>query len=317
VYIDNSYGLKAIPDGYKQIFQNKFTSNISKNQILKMKEENVLTDRDLEIAIFLFEFRFATLEQIYQYLKLKGILTQKKVVENEEVRETSINSIKGRLDKLVINRVLNKFSLSLYNTDKIQSDSLIFYCLDLGGKFLLSHYSNKDVYDWYTSVNLKTSSLISKDIAATQFYLKLLEQSNDKLKYFITYPLRKFNKTSIVPTFEFCLMNNGMPNYFLVEVVRDCDVILEFPQKVEKLEMLLNTNSWKKYYYGNNNPPILFILAENDLVALDVGRVIANTTSIDRFRITTDEKINGNLTTAFMKYLKEEDMLKLMKLNIF
>lgn len=56
---------QAIPAGYKQTFQNKFTSSISKNEVIKMKNEGKLTDRDLEIAKFLFKFRFATVEQIY------------------------------------------------------------------------------------------------------------------------------------------------------------------------------------------------------------------------------------------------------------
>lgn len=90
MYLDNTNGFKAIPQGYKQVFQNKFTNSISKNEIIKMKDSGILTDRDLEIALFLLEMRFATLEQIYDYLRLKGILTQKKTDEEseDEVKET-------------------------------------------------------------------------------------------------------------------------------------------------------------------------------------------------------------------------------------
>lgn len=318
MYLDNTHGFKAIPQGYKQIFQNKFTNSISKNEIIKMKDEDILTNRDLEIALFLFDIRFATLEQIYEYLRLRGILTQKKPNETEEeVKETSINSIKARLDKLVVNRILNKFMLSIAELDKIQPDAMQIYCLDLGGKYLLSHYSSKDVTDWFTSTNLKASALISRDIATTQLYLRLLATSGDKLRYFVTSPLRKCDKTNILPTCEFCLIHNGIPNYYIVEVVREFDITLDFPQKIEKIERLVETNAWKKYYIGTNNPPVLFLLTESDMLALDAGRITTASTSIERFRITTDERINGDLSTAFMKYLKETDELKLTRANIF
>lgn len=317
MYIENTHGLKSIPDGYKQIFRNKFTNNISKTEILRMKEEDILTNRDLEIVSFLYDFKFATLDQIYRYLKIKGVLTQKKFEEGEEVRETSINSIRGRLDKLVLNRVLNKFSLSLYD-DKIQPDAMIFYCVDLGGKFLLSNYSTKDVLEWHFGLNLKTSSLISKDVATTQFYLEVLDKSNDDLEYFITTPLRKCDKMNIIPNGEFLLTKNGGKKFFLVEVIREFDSSIDIKNKMNKLDMIFSTNAWKKYYYEDTNPPILFVLCENEELALHVGRLIHNGTTIDRFRLTTDEKlVNDDLSVAFMKYLGDEDTLKNVKINIF
>ena len=318
MYLKNDHGLNPIPYGYKQVFQNKFTNSISKNEIVKMKDENILTDRDLEIALFLFEVRFATLNQIYEYLKLKGILTQKRADESdEEVKETSINSIKARLDKLVVNRVLNKFMLCMIEDERVQPDALQIYCLDLGGKYLLSHYSSKDVTDWFISTNYKASALISKDIATTQFYLRLLSSSKEKLRYFTTAPQRKCDKTNILPTFEFCLMHNGLPNYFIVEVVREDDIFTDFPKKIEKLERLIQTNAWKKYYLGNNNPPILLLIAENDILALDVCRITTSSTEINRYRVTTDIKMNGDLSTAFMKYVPESNQLVNVKVNIF
>lgn len=316
MYLKNTSELQPIADGYKQTFQNKFTTSISKNQIIKMKDEGVLTDRDLEIAKLLFNFRFATLEQIYDYLKYKGILTQKVTDDKSEVRETSITSIKSRLDKLVQNRVLNKFMLSTVELDKMESDALVIYCLDLGGKFLLTNYSNEDTSDWFVAINRKSSNLISKDILSVQFYLRLMQTCGDRVKYFEMNPLRKCDKTNIIPSFEFCIEYNGVPNYIVCEVVREFDLPIHFSKKIEKLERLVKTNAWRKYYFDTEKPPVLFIFTESDVLAQDVARIISNTTEIDRYRISTDKRINGNLTTAFMKYTNE-NKLALVKSSIF
>lgn len=315
MYLPNTQELKPIPEGYKQTFQNKFTSSVAKNEVIKMKNEGTLTDRDLEIAKFLFKFRFATLEQIYAYLKATDCLTQKKVVEGEEVKETSINSIKSRLDKLVQNRIINKFMLSLIEEDRIQQDALCIYCLDLGGKFLLTNYSNEDTTDWYVTINLKASEIISKDLFTTQFYLRLLDTCGNKIVYFETYPLRKCDKTNIIPSFEFGLKHNDEIKYFIGEVTREFDIPVQFSKKIAKLERLLETNAWRKYYFDTQAPPVLFAFAENDLLANDVARLISSTT-IERYRLSTDERIMGDLSTAFMAYVPELNKLKLVKSSI-
>lgn len=315
MYLENTAEIKSIKEGYKQTFQNKFTSSISKNEVIKMKHEGTITDRDVAIAKFLFKFRFATLEQIYTFLKIEGILTQQKPNSEDEMKETSPNSIKSRLDKLVQNRILNKFMLSKIEEDRIQQDALIVYCLDLGGKFLLTNFSNEDTTDWYVTVNLKASEIIGKDLFATQFYLRLKESCGDRMVYFETYPVRKCDKTNIVPSFEFALKHNGEIKYFLGEVTREMEIYTHFRKKIDKLEKLVDTNAWKKYYFDTQKPPVLFLFTENDLLAGDVGRIV-NGTSIDKFRISTDDRILGDLSTAFMTYVPEVNKLKLVKLSV-
>lgn len=307
---------EGVPAGYKQTFQNKFTSSISKNEVIKMKIEGKLTDRDLEITKFLFKFTFATVEQIYTYLKSINYLTQKKVIDGEEVTETSINSIKSRLDKLVQNRILNKFMLSVVEEDRINQDALCIYCLDLGGKFLLTNYTNEDTTDWYVTKNLKASELISKELFTTQFYLRLLETCGDKVVYFETKPIRKCDKINMELTFEFGIKSNGEVKYFIGEVARDFDIPIHFRKKVEKLERLMETNAWRKYYFDTDTPPVLLLFGEDDLMANDLGRLTSSTT-IERFRLSTDERILGDLSGAFMAYSPEVNKLRLVKSKIF
>lgn len=303
MYLKNSEKWQIIPSDLKQTFQNKFTSNVAKNEVIKMKNDGSLTDRDLKIAKFLFKFRFATLEQIHKYLG----------------EESSLNSLRARLEKLVQYRILNKFMLGMIEEDKISPDAFIIYCLDLGGKYLVTHYSNEDTSDWYVITNMKASEIISKDIFATEFYLRVKNTCGSKLIYFNLNPEFRVARKNVVPNFEMCLKINGINRYFLGEVVREYDMPLTFRQKAEKIENLLLTNAWKKYCYDSEIPPILFIFAENDILAKDAGKLVSDGTAIENFRLSTDERIQRVLfeTGAFLKYISELQVLKEIKATTF
>lgn len=303
MYIKNMEEWQVIQADLKQTFQNKFTNNVAKIEVIKMKNEGTITDRDLEITKFLFKFRFATLNQIQKFLG----------------KETSINSLKSRLEKLVQYRILNKFMLGEEEESHLYPDAFMVYCLDLGGKYLLTNYSNEDTSDWYVITNMKASEIISKDLLATEFYLRIKETCEDKLMYFNLNPELRVARKNVIPSFEMCLKINGQNRYFIGEVTREYDFPLNFRQKAEKIENLLITNAWKKYYYDSDSEPILFIFAENDTIAKESAKVLSETTSIQSFRISTDERIQKVLyeTGAFLKYMPELQALKEIKATTF
>lgn len=297
---------KPIPSGLYQIFRNKFSNGIAKSEIIKMKNDNILTSRDVEISEFLFKFRFATLNQIYRCLNPDNC---------------TINSIKSRLDKLVAYRVINKFMLSTLKTDVIEQDSLVFYCLDLGGKFLLSNYSNLDVLDWQTFKVQKISEIISKDIVTTEFYLRLREHCPDKIEFFNPRPLYRSekDKINIRLGFELRINHLGQKKIFLGEIVRESDFPINFRDKSDKLDRLLSTNVWKRYYYELDEAPLLFLVAENDEIIKEAAVIISQQTEISSYRLTSDKRIEKPLDEAgvFLKYVPEEKKLKATKSTIF
>lgn len=307
--------IPEIQDGLKQTFQYQSTAGVSRHVIARMKEEDTLKDRDLEISKFLFRFRFATLEQIYEYLKLKGYINRTETPEGE-VRETSINSIKARLDKLVSYRVLNKFQLGIIQNDKIEQDSFQTYCLDWGGKYLLANYSNEDTSNWYATENLKASCHISKDLAVTNIYLQLLKNCGDRLTAFEKTPVRRCENVNMVPTFDFTIEYMGAHKHFICENVKNFDLPIEFRKKALKLEKLLTTNAWRKYYYESETPPVLLIFGESDNEALDSARIISGQTEIKNFRISTEKRILEDLS-IFFKYIPEKDSLQKVKVSVF
>lgn len=296
-------GTIVIPSDLKQTFENKFTLNIGKNEIVKMKNNNVLSERDLKIARFLFQFTFATAQQLHTFLEEKS----------------TVGNIKGRLDKLVKYRILNKFMLGSYEDERIHSDALEIYCMDLGGKYLLSHYSNEDTTDWYSTVNMKTSEIVGKNLIATEFYIRLKQSVGERLVHFKSLPEMRVGKKNVIPSFEFCLKEGLHRRYFVGEVAREFDFPVYFRDKSVKLEQLLATNAWKKYYYDADIEPVLFVFAENDQTAFDVGKLLTETTELKRFRITTDERIQRPLSEkgAFLRFAPEENLLQEIKASIF
>ena len=123
----------------KQVFMNKFSNTVGKNEVIKMFNEGNLTNRDLLVCEFLFNNKFATLKQINAVLRANG--------------HTDLQS--QRAYRLCQYRVINRFVLSENETSDFDDVENIIYCLDFGGKFLLTHYSSFDTTEWVTSNNIR------------------------------------------------------------------------------------------------------------------------------------------------------------------
>lgn len=297
----------TIREGLKQVFQNKFTLSIGQKEIIKMKNEGVLTERDLNIAKFLFKFRFATLDQIHSFLNVHG-------------DDSSSSSVKNRLNKLVEYRIVNKFMLTEdIAVEKIMPGALEIFCLDLGGRYLLAHYSNEDTTDWYTTVNMKDSGIINKNLSTTEFYLSLMKTCGNKVAYLNVEPDVRVGKKNVIPSFDMCIDILGNKNYFVGEVVRSFDFPIHFRERAYKLESLFESNAWKKYYYDAPAPPVLFLIADSDITAFEVSRLMTETTSLRRFRATTDKRMKKPLyeAGAFLRYSEEEEILEEIKSTTF
>ena len=231
MYFKQDGNISLIPSDLKQVFENKFTLNIGQKEIVKMKNNGVITNRDLCITKFLFKFKFATLDQLYKYLWL---------IDDKDEDIASKQIIKNRLDKLVKYRILNKFMLTKDVTaEVICREALEIYCLDLGGRYLLSHYSSEDTTDWYSIVNMKSSDIINKDLFVTSFYLSILSTCPNKLVYFNVEPDIRVAKKNVIPSFDFCLDINGNKAYHIGEVVRGINFPVQFRERAYKFTELL------------------------------------------------------------------------------
>ena len=285
---------KIKPD-MKQIFERKFIINISKNEIIKMKNSGYITDVDMEIVRFLFEFRFATLEQIKKFLN-----------------EDNTDLVKKKMKKLTTQRVLNRFMLSPYELDKVEDDGLFFYCLDVGGIHLLLHYSTDErVFDWTTTLNMVSSEMVSKLVSVVDIYLNFKKHCPEMITSFRINPELRVGKKVMYPSFELVVENKGEKKVFIGEVVKDLDVPVSLRDKVLKIENLLNTKAINKYYYDVTSDPIILLIGENNEIALEASKLITSCTEITNFRVSTEERISTkkpHLKGAFLKY--QDDKLE-------
>lgn len=303
--------LQNVPSTYKQTFQNKFTNSIDKNKVVTAKDEGDLTDRDIEIVKFLFSCKYATVSQIYRYLELRNLLGE----------QTSENSIKVRLDKLVqLYRVLNKFMLSSVEEDRIDSDALHIYCLDLGGALLLHNYTNEPleaIRGWRPrTANIHTPEAIVKDIFVTDVFLKLIDNFGTDLKNFEAYKKMTYEKNLMTATFDFCIEDGGVRKYFIGQVAREEEMLSRFAKEADSLEKIVSTNAWKKYYPDSQQEPVILFFTTDDRTAHEIGTAISER-QIKRYRISTFERMQGEFATAFMNFDADTEQLQLCNISAF
>lgn len=275
----------------KQIFMNKFTTTVSKNEVIKMYNEGKLTDKDLLVCEFLFNNRFATLYQINAMLRANG--------------HTDLQS--QRAFKLSQNRIINRFLLSEEEDVQFNDDSKMIYCLDIGGKYLLTHYSSLDTTEWLTSNNMMSQDIVENVLMANDVYIKLLTTIKDKLVSFRILEERRVGKQSTTIDFDFGIkLNEDTVKYYICNFFRESDMSKNFQNKAVKLESLITTNGWKKYYFGGENAPACFFVGESDSSALNIATQINECYSFagkDRYS-TFSRLIEKNLydRDIFLKY---------------
>lgn len=276
----------------KQVFMNKFTNTVGKNEVIKMFNEGKLTNKDLLICEFLFNNKFATLSQINAVLKANG--------------HTDLQQ--QRAFRLSQNRIINRFVLSEDDNGDFSDERNIIYCLDFGGKFLLTHYSSSDTTEWVTSNNMMSEEIINNILMSNEIYIKLLSTLKDKLVSFNIMEERRIARQSTTVDFDFGIQQepNSPVKYYIGNFVRENDMIKNFPNKAVKLESLISTQGWKKYYFGGETAPACFFIAQDDMTALNVAKQINECYSFSgKDRYSSFSRImNNNLydKDTFLKY---------------
>lgn len=297
--------IAVIEDDMRQVFHHPFSRNVYKNEIIKMKQEGSITEEDLTVAKLLYRFRFSTLEQLY-----------------EAVGSTKdIRSFYGRLQKLLSYRIINKFMLSFNHEERLYQDAQQFYCLDIGGQYLLTHFSNEeDIMDWFYIQSIATSEIIAKSLMTLEMYNSFMRTCPDKIAYFRPNPAIRLGTKTMLPAFEMALKHQTQTVYFLGEVVRKQEVSTVFRDKSLKWNQLLNTNTWRKYYgHDNDMSPVLLAMGADDVTGLMASKILHETGDIKQFRITTETRLKELLYEkgSFLKYIPEHRQLREIRIRNF
>lgn len=308
-YITNNYQGFVFEKDLSQSFTNKPTTLVDEKNLIKLRSDKHISDSDMEVVKFLFHHRFATVKILLQYL------TKLKFSKTEE-------ELKQDLSRLTKHRVVNSFALIESAAFKngirpeIPYDALLVYCLDIGGRVLIGHFHNADTTGWYTTENMRSAEKVGKDLVRNQFLIQLINDcnffENDK-NYFKSDPVYSINKTRVVPSFEMRISVKDDMKYYVGDIVRRED-FPEYRDHLFKLDSVMSTNAWKKYFYDIEKYPTILFICEDDAHALEVAKMIASSTSFNPstdFRITTDERMQRGLGEkgTFLAYSDTKEML--------
>lgn len=303
-----------------QVFTNKPTTLVEEKNIIKLRNDRQITDDDMMIVKFLFNYRFGTAEILYRYLRNSA--------------KSGADFIKD-LNRLTRLRIINSFALMDITgvgagvKTEIPRDAMLIYCLDIGGRILMEHFHNADTTAWYTTENMRGPEKIEKDLISNVFLIRLLmdcDFESNSQNYYQTNPSFSLGKMKVIPSFEMRIMVGDTPKYYLGEIVRRYEFPVEFRDHFSKLDSVLSTNAWKKHFYDQEKVPTIFFICEDDAHALEVARQVSSFESLDvdtGFRLTTDERLSRGLGAkgAFLSYdknlnaLQEKTMGAFRKLN--
>lgn len=241
----------------------------------------------LEVLKFLYQFTFATRDQLRRMLEIKG------------VDPVGLDENIGRMLEL---RQMNSFYLDRFQvTGEAPEDAFVMYCIDFGALALLDHFSNCDCNTWFTSDSCRSSELLQKYVSTTEFYLALAEVQGTGLRYFkpiydISYDHRSIRFSAVFQ------IGQGIGGHtFLMESVRDYELPLAWQKKLDEklVPFASNAKHWHRYF---EQEPIYLMLVENNDSALEAAILFYNRVEKTNFRLITDTEVLKGLDNA--KFLK-------------
>lgn len=314
-YIKDIDKYQIIKEGYNQIFIKGFNKSLISQPILEKVARGKIDEVDKSILRSLLRFKFLTKKQIE---KMEGI-------DSSEVER--------RISYLVKNSIINGFKLvkiedikeDLTFDNEELSDALVFYCLDFGGKTVLSVFDKISVEEFSITLNVTDSYHVGRNYFAVEAAIKMKETCPNKIINVGISKVRNIAGRKIVkPLIELTMGSNISPKYkfYLFDLVRKEDVMTVFPDIAEKYSAILGSKAWKKYYDINSSDkkPMLILVCE-DLETIQTAISVMQGHGygmVYRFMLE-EEFLSENLveSSIIIKHEFETGVIKRIKTPIF
>lgn len=294
--------INNIPEGLVQSFQNLPSDNpsINERRLVESYFKGVITDADIDILYFFWQFGICTLDQVAKKFKY-----------------TDLEKLETKLDKFVVSRLLNKFILvdeesKLLHPSEAGKDALLFYCFDFGSSLLLKHFKpDEDYENWSISFIELESSRVEKRVMTVEFFLHLEENCGKRLKYVQLEPVVFVNRIRINPKAIFCVEHGDKTLNFVFENFTEDDLRyngVRVGKKFDRMQSLVCTNGWKKIF-RSEELPVLILCTDTDESLKHLGS-LAVECGFDKdsgFRLVSREGMQKDFSKAFKKYKKDEE----------
>lgn len=283
--------------GYKQTFHHESSQpkTLPEYTLVKafVKQPEYEKQVVLEVLKFLYQFTFATKDQLTRMLEMKGI---------------DPSGLDDLVAEMLDDRRMNCFYLSLFPLDgPAPKDAFVVYCMDFGAIAILSHFSNSDCITWFTTDCCRSCELILKYLTTTEFYLSLSEVQGSALRYFKPIFDVSFGHRDIRFSAAFEVSQGFSGHPFILESIRSYDLPINWMEKVDKkiTPFACQDKHWTKYFAQE---PVYLLLVEDEQCALEAADLLFRRTEKENFRLITDEQVRGSLANAFfLKYIPSAD----------
>ena len=305
-YIQTMKDYNVIPPNFNQVFYHKNTIPAKKQEVIQQKLDGEITNTSIELVKFLFERHFATLPQIIRFCDIHGFFYKNGKV-NPLLIESHLNELRGKY-------IINTFFLSTEEQPAVlpivPEDAQVFYCPAQGSVAILDNYSRAPIFGWDITSMCKASVLISRDLCATQWYLKVLESVKDELIYFRINPeyvIKSANRTKgFTATCDFEIKKSDEIRYFIIEAFRKEDSPAYIREHLANMTSLLCTKSFLKFYPDATKVPNYIIVADTEETLLNLVDETKSTKLNPWW--TIDHRLNESFSNGkpFLKYYKDE-----------
>ena len=296
LYVTRETGkMYSFPEDYKQVFDHPFEMSRAYNEAYTIKSfiaDDAERQIGLEVLKLLYDYTFATREQLERLLLAKG-------VENVGILDSII-------PKYLERRLINRFALAAFDLGKIPEDAFIVYCLDHASRHILSHLYRDDIAVTWKSTNpVRGAEIAAKYLATNDFYLSVLSAKAKTLESFFPTVNYSIGSRDIRMSAQFCLMNGATPVSFVLDVIRKTDLRSGYwNHKVSEhiRPFLENNRFWTRYFHS---APILLFLVEDFDDIEKVARVFYDGMSgvasfQSKFRVITNEAVKMSIDKVQM-----------------
>lgn len=267
-----------IPEGY---YQEILDLDITYDYNLLL-EENLINKECkwiIELCKFIYIFKFATLNQIKQYMNLS---------ENDFEYED--------INFLIEKNVLKRCVLKNMNSIKHENirESHILYCSGKNLVEIIRNYSPIDSRKWMIRDIAKSAEKILKNVMALDFYINLVQSYGFENVINITLnPCQRYMVLeSVNIELEFTIKHNKRKECFIVDIVRDNDLNTSFLKKILKFERYLSNDACKRSSHGlDKKPKIIFICEDKNMIETIAKRLRGSSLHINTTVLYTYDEI--------------------------
>ncbi len=292
----------------KQYFEHGSSPAKTMPEYILVKNFAALSREEKQVAVevmqFLYNFTFASRDQLERYLRLKEVDTV---------------CLSRCIHEMVNNRQMNSFYLDSDGAgcfgQTVPEDAFVLYCLDFGALPILNHFTKQDNNVWFSTDACRCEAQILKSLKVVEFYLALLEAQGSYLYAFNPHYWVSFKHLDFSTSAQFTICRNHKYGFFLFEVVNNDDLCGYWQKKLdEKIAPFVSQEgNWKKYFSSMPNFLLLVDNKEDGARAADYffRRTEAGTDPAkNTMRILTMDQMQKGLKNAyFSKYIDRKSVV--------